>query len=183
MSIGCDDGRVNVEGGEGLDFEYGVIDPNAMGRTAIGDIDGDGYNDVVVHTWGANRGQVSDGRLVWYRYPGWTKLVIRQDVNYFGDGIVIADLDGDGDGDVVTSRGNDKSAQVWWYENLGDSTTSSWTEHNIGTVETNSEVKDIEVHDMDHDGKLDIVVRTKHKVAIYFQDNKAQGSHLFPGQY
>lgn len=183
MTIGCDDARVNdgdcssnidsfnVEGGKGFHFKYEVIDPNAMGRTAIGDIDGDGYNDVVVHTWGSNRGQVSDGRLVWYRYPGWTKLVIRQDVNYFGDGVVIADLDGDGDNDVVTSRGDDKSAQVWWYENLGDSTTSSWIEHNIGTVETNSEVKDIEVHDMDHDDKLDIVVRTKHKVAIYFQDN------------
>lgn len=156
--------------GNTLHFEYAVIDAGIGGRTAIGDIDGDGYNDVVVHTWASNRGKGTDGSVAWYRYPEWTKSIIKDNDHIFGDGVVIVDLDGDGHNDIVTCRGNDNSAQVLWFKNPGGPATSGWTEHKVATVETDSEVKDIEVHDMDLDGKGDIVVRTKHKFAVYFQD-------------
>jgi hypothetical protein len=140
------------------------------GRTAIGDVDGDGENDIVVHTWSSNRGIESDGSVTWYRNPDWKRTFILQNDHLFGDGVVLADLDNDGDNDLVTSKGNDSLAEVWWFENSGKPEVPGWKQSKIATVERGSEMKDVEVHDMDHDGRLDVVVRTKHYLAIYFQD-------------
>jgi hypothetical protein len=152
-----------------VDFEHVVIDKNMGGRTAIGDIDGDGFNDIVVHTWSTDRGKQNDGKIGWYKYPKWQRYGIADSGHIFGDGVLAVDLDLDGDNDVVTAKGSDNEASVFWYENPGGKATSGWKEHKLATVERGSEVKDVEVHDMDHDGKPDVVVRTKHKFAVYFQ--------------
>ena len=47
-----------------VDFERVVIDESIGGRTAIGDIDGDGFNDIVVHTWSSDRGKQNDGKHI-----------------------------------------------------------------------------------------------------------------------
>ncbi len=154
-----------------VEFERVVIDKNIGGRTAIGDIDGDGFNDIVVHTWSSGRGKQNDGKIGWYKYPNWKRYSIVDSGHIFGDGVLAVDLDLDGDNDVVTAKGSDNEASVFWYENPGGKATSGWTEHKVATVERASEVKDVEVHDMDHDGKPDVVVRTKHKFAVYFQES------------
>lgn len=155
----------------GVDFECVVIDESIGGRTAIGDIDGDGFNDIIVHTWSNDRGKQNDGKINWYKYPDWHRYSIVDSGHIFGDGVLAVDLDKDGDNDVVTAKGSDNEASIFWYENPGGKATSGWKEHKLATVETGSEVKDIEVHDMDHDRKPDVVVRTKHKFAIYFQES------------
>lgn len=154
-----------------LDMELSIVDPDGGGRLAIGDLDGDGMNDLVLHTWSTDRGKGSDGSVSWYRYPDWSRHVIRADDHIFGDGIVTVDLDGDGDLDVVTAKGNDNSAQVWWFENPGGEATEGWNEALVAEVETESEVKDLYVADIDHDEKPDVVVRTKHYFALYFQES------------
>ena len=161
LLCGCNEGVLN--------FTHSVIDKSVGGRTAIGDIDGDGYNDIVVHTWSGKRGMENDGRISWYKYPNWQRYTILNEGHIFGDGVLVVDIDADGDNDVVTAKGNDNEAHVFWYENPWGSAISKWKEHKIGTVELGSEVKDIEVHDMDHDGKLDVIVRTKHTFAVYYQ--------------
>jgi hypothetical protein len=153
-----------------LTLEFSVVDPEGDGRLAIGDIDGDGKNDLVLHTWSTNRGQDADGSVSWYRYPDWTRTIIRDDDHIFGDGIELSDVDGDGDLDVVTAKGDDASAQVWWFRNPGGAATEGWTESRVAEVETGSEVKDLYVADVDHDGKPDVAVRTKHYFALYFQE-------------
>jgi len=153
------------------EFEHVAIDKNIGGRTAIGDIDSDGFNDIVVHTWSSDRGKQNDGKIGWYRYPNWKRYSIVDSGHIFGDGVLAVDLDLDGDNDVVTAKGSDNEASVYWYENPGGKATSGWKEHKVATVERGSEVKDVEVHDMDHDGKPDVVVRTKHKFAVYFQES------------
>jgi len=50
-------------------FVYSVVDPAGEGRIVIGDVDQDGKNDLVVHTWSTNRGVDSDGSVTWYRFP------------------------------------------------------------------------------------------------------------------
>jgi len=153
-----------------LSFDYSVVDPDGDGRLAIGDIDGDGHNDLVLHTWSTDRGKDSDGSVTWYRYPDWTRSIIKDGDHIFGDGIVTVDLDGDGDLDVVTAKGNDDSAQVWWFENPGAPATGVWRESKVAEVETESEVKDLYVADIDHDQRPDVAVRTKHYFALYFQE-------------
>jgi len=159
-----------LQAGDKLGFEREIIDADNAGRCAIGDIDGDGFNDVVVHTWGTNRGQEADGTIVWYRYPNWEKTIIKNNAHIFGDEVLAADLDDDGDNDVITCLGSDNSSQVWWFENPGGLATETWPEYHIGTLETKSEIKDIEVHDIDGDGLKDVVARSKHKFAVFFQD-------------
>ena len=112
----------------------------------------------------------SDGSVSWYRYPDWTRFIIKDGDHIFGDGIELVDLDSDGDLDVVTAKGNDNSAQVWWFRNPGGAATEGWTESRVAEVEVGSEVKDLYVADVDHDGKPDVAVRTKHFFALYFQE-------------
>jgi hypothetical protein len=154
-----------------LGFEESVVDAEGAGRLAIGDIDGDGQRDLVLHTWSTDRGKDSDGSVSWYRNPDWTRSIIKDGDHIFGDGIVTVDLDGDGDLDVVTAKGNDNSAQIWWFENPGGAATDGWKESRVAEVETESEVKDLYVADVDHDGRPDVAVRTKHYFALYFQES------------
>ncbi|MFH1427567.1 MAG: FG-GAP-like repeat-containing protein [Patescibacteria group bacterium] len=152
-------------------FNYEVIDADNKGRIAVGDIDGDSKNDIIVHAWGDNRGVTANGTLVWYKYPAWTKNNIVTGRNFFGDEINAVDIDFDGDVDVIAPVGNDNLADVYLYENL-DGRGTSWKETKIGTAATASEVKDVHTHDIDNDGKLDIAVRTKKHAVIFYQNTK-----------
>ncbi len=150
-------------------FETKVLDAANHGRTDIGDINGDGINDIVLHRWDSGDGRNNDGALFWYRSPSWDRYTIKSNTNFFGDEVIIVDLDGDGDNDVVTSKGNRGYTDIWWYRNPGGNATSGWTEHHVGDL-TVTELKDLEVQDMDQDGKLDIVIRNRGKFAVFFQD-------------
>lgn len=78
----------------------------------IVDIDSDGVNDFVI-------GMQREGRsVVWYRYSpaGWTVYVIEDETFNIEAGGTYADVDGDGDFDVV--MGTDHlDNKVWWWEN------------------------------------------------------------------
>lgn len=140
---------------------------NVGGRTAIADIDGDGTNDIVLHTWSSNRGLDNDGSITWWRGPDWDRQAILKEGHLFGDGVVAIDLDEDGDCDVVAAKGDDGLADIYWYENQGSGT--AWTERHVAVAERGSEAKDLEVHDYDGDGLRDLLVRTKHFLIVYYQ--------------
>lgn len=169
-------------GGQIPAFNNIAVTADVSGRVAVGDIDGDGYNDVIVHTWGDCRGFTANGELMWYKYPDWQKISIQSDRKYFGDEIQSVDLDGDGDMDIIapigqattekTCEGSNRAqyGEIYWYENI-DGIGSEWIEHSIGFVDSLSEVKDIHIHDMDNDGKVDIAVRASENIVIFYQDN------------
>jgi len=169
-------------------FSKVIIDPNFLGRTVVADVDGDGKNDVVVHRWGTKRGGTDNGELRWYKYPNWTSTTIKKDPNFFGDAIVAMDIDGNGKTDVVVGKQRDETSEVWVYLQQAN---NQWDEKKISDLEIDSgpgsEIKDIEIHDMDGDGKADIVVRTHSKVAVFFQntnlawDNKIITSETHEG--
>lgn len=86
-----------------IDAEYESVNANV--KEAIGDIDGDGRNDVIISP---AEGYRSGGNhvLAWYRAPEdptgtWTQNVIAPDYNG-GHTVKLGDLDGDGDLDVVS---------------------------------------------------------------------------------
>lgn len=165
--------------GQYPNFTYNNIDTNNSGRMALADIDGDNLPDVVVHRWGSERGLNADGTLTWYRYPDWTPTLIAGNRNFFGDIVEAADLDGDGDKDIITATGSDYESDIWWYEHPGpggDPLTSPWIEHFVGQSAPNSESKDLAIVDIDQDGKLDIVTRQKDDVVIWFMDTLATDS-------
>ena len=91
-------------------------------------------------------------RLVWYRAPGWARSEIAAGHNFTTD-MQAADVDGDGDTDLVTPH-YDEGAVVW-YRNPARG-GGGWTPVEIGRPGT---AHDVEVGDVDGDRRLDVVTR------------------------
>lgn len=120
------------------------------------DLDGDGDEDVVLALGmsGQPGRQQPANQIAWYENAGkegWKKHVIRAP---FEDGFeaVAADLDGDGDIDVVATSWR-KPGRLVWFENAGDP-KDSWTMHLLkGDWHSANQVV---VADLNGDGRLDI---------------------------
>ena len=118
--------------------------PSDMHSKTLGDLNGDGFLDAVVAGTG--------GEIVWYQYPDWQRRTIVSSGGGWTTDLEVADIDGDGDADVVASD-RFSNARVVWIENQGGGL--SWAIRPVGGPDAH----DIEVADLDRDGRLDIVTR------------------------
>jgi hypothetical protein len=133
-------------------FRHVIVDaqnPADPHCKAAGDIDGDGYPDLLAAS-------ASGGGLHWYRYPDWTPSHKIADGSFTTD-MAVGDVDGDGLLDVVIPCG----AGLMWYRNPrasgGDPSAGPWQAINISPDGAN--MHDVELGDLNGDGKLDIVSR------------------------
>ena len=122
-------------------------------RVALADLDGDGDLDVAASSW------VLGNQFAWFENDGspadgqWKKHLIEGNVAETRT-IWAADVDGDGDPDLVGSAtvGN----LVVWYENSGKPATEPWKKHVI------DEAAFAAMHgcavDMDGDGDVDVLM-------------------------
>lgn len=146
----------------------------------VGDFNQDGYPDVALMEGGAHAG----GRftLAWFeQQPGrpWIRHDFVAGITFddFIGSARCADMDGDGDLDLVLTNDGHTTGpiRVYLLENPGKAhCTDPWPIHLIATIE-GVHANDMQVADMDADGKLDVVIRHKvpDAVQILFQDSKS----------
>src|SRR3989454_368179 len=117
--------------------------------TAIAaDVDGDGDQDIVAAEYGANLVALYENNST--EPPIWTKRII--DASAFGPiTVAVADLDGDGDTDVLSANFNEEG--IVWYENKGGS-PPAWTKRLISGIPG---AWAVHAADLDGDGDLDAV--------------------------
>jgi len=152
-------------------FEHIVVDaegPTEPHIKAVGDINGDGIAEVIVPS-------SNGGPLVWYEYPDWTKHVIAPAGTWSCNARVV-DMDGDGDGDLLISDWINNN-RIEWYENPlpdGNPTTDQWKRHTIGSPKAH----DIDIGDIDGDGRMEFVGRWKGDEGskFYIWKQKSDGS-------
>lgn len=120
---------------------------------ALADFDGDGDLDVAASSWRLSN------NFVWFENDGtpadgeWTMRIIEADVAETRM-IRAADIDGDGDADLVGAAREEPV--ICWFENSGDPARIGWKKHIID----GESVQPIhgELVDFDQDGDLDLVM-------------------------
>ncbi len=131
--------------GDGI---HGGVDPRG-----VGDLDGDGDNDVVRgDVWFEN----VDGKgKRWQEHksltpPGGSRP------DRFGLAIKawVCDLDVDGDSDIVQAEADTVDGRVFWFENREKGQT--WVYHGISAEHTEQDFHSLAVADFDSDGDLDV---------------------------
>ena len=151
---------------------------------AVGDLNGDSRGDVVVIEGGKHAG----GRetFAWFESPAsingtWVRHEFGNDsqLRSFLGAAQIADMDNDGDLDLIVSSdnhsGSTRAADLYVYLNPGAaSVNGNWPFHRVTTSTLAlHHINDMEIVDMDGDGKKDIVTRslTPNEIHIFFQNS------------
>lgn len=144
---------------------------NEGGGYATGDIDRDGFVDLVGSIAQEGVGEVLPGTsdvrkdnrmMVWWKNPGngkgdWQRFDVGSGTS--PERCIVADLNGDGKLDIATSDerypGNARNANLTWYEHKGDPAKKGWTKH---IIVTSKSMNSMDAADIDKDGDIDLVV-------------------------
>ena len=156
----------------------------------VGDLNGDGRGDIIA----IEGGKHASGRktFAWFEAPitiqgSWTRHEFgnNSQLRSFLGSAKLADMDGDGDLDLIVSSdnhsGSSKQADLYVYVNPGSgSVTGSWSFHRVtSSTLALHHINDMEIADLDADGKLDIIVRSldPNQIHIFFQNSISSYTH------
>lgn len=155
----------NLDGNGGFSAEQVITGGlNNIRESYVADIDGDGDLDIVTAVWSQNE-------VSWYEnLDGLANFGPKQIIDTTGripEAVIVEDLDGDLDLDVVSVSGD---SEVGWMENL----------NGLGTFGRKRLISrptgppnDFSVDDLDGDGDLDLIVCGSDKVSWYPKINGA----------
>ena len=140
-----------------------LTSPSDPTGIAASDIDGDGDLDILLTSAG-------DGTTNWYENDGNPDPSFSRNIIYTGSwaamDITSADMDNDGDLDIITA--SDALDKVAWFENNGAS-DPTFVRRSIST--SYSSHNDVYVADLDGDGDLDIISVAWYEDALAWYEN------------
>jgi hypothetical protein len=147
---------------DGMTIELAAPRAVAGGHViAGGDLDGDGDGDLAALSFG-----IHDGVWVYECPPSpfsestWSSSLAREGQDDL-ESLVLADLDGDGDLDIVAGNSVPSpkdDTRVWIYRNDGTPFAGRWPQHELAPVlDLNGGAFGLDAADMDNDGDVDIV--------------------------
>ncbi len=147
-------------------FCHTVIDEHPIGThhsiCLVGDIDGDGFEDVVIGNYVIDNS--FEGTIVWYKYPEWRRHVISR-ANLEAGGVLI-DINRDGRLDLVAGQPY-YGHELYWFENPGD-TSKLWNRRVIDN--SFKKYHDQAVGDIDGDGEDELLVASQLGHIIVYYD-------------
>jgi hypothetical protein len=145
-----------------LHFDY----DDTMSDVVAADLDGDGDADVIQ---GALEPQ---GSVAWYENLGGGSFGAKQGIGTVADNVyqvVVVDLNGDGDADVLSASNYDD--RIAWYENLG---AGAFDTHDITTAADRAE--SVFATDLDLDGDPDVLFASSGDDKVAWYENLGGGS-------
>ncbi|QDS98747.1 FG-GAP repeat domain-containing protein [Adhaeretor mobilis] len=156
--------------GDGFAWTKHAIDGSFVGASSINtaDVDGDGDIDVL------GTSQNDDDVAWWENTSGdgsaWTKHTIDSSFD-FARSVITADVDGDGDLDVLALAPWDMEV-TWWENTLGDG--SAWNEHTIDNDLAG--VYSVSTADVDGDGDLDALGAALSGEMVWWENSAGDGT-------
>jgi hypothetical protein len=145
----------------------------------VGDLDKDGINDFLITA------RATAPAIFWYRRgkTGWTKYIVENQLVPIEAGGTVADVDGDGDLDIIA--GADYSDNhVWWWENPYPhfDPNVSWKRHIIKDA-GKGQHHDLIAGDFDGDGKPELVFWNQGALKLYLAKFPADPRNTQPWPY
>jgi len=148
---------------------------SALGARSVfaGDINGDAIVDVLSASWGPTNGNNPDMEFAWYEnafnaqaagnFSSQNVLTIHTSPI----SIIGADMDNDGDMDVLTASYGDNT--VAWIENT-DGAGGAWSQHIISS--SDNAAWDVYPADLDNDGDLDVISASNTSNDVTWYENR-----------
>ena len=144
------------------------------------DVDKDGLNDFVIGSRNA-----PGPSMEWYRRQagGWSKYLIDDTVLNIEAGGAYADIDGDGDLDIVMG-GDYQSNKVWWWENPYPNfdPETPWTRREIKNSGANKHHDEM-FGDFDGDGQVELVFWNQGAQTLFIADIPSDPKSTQPWPY
>ena len=152
-----------------------------ISATNAGDIDGDGYLDIVIRS-----GKSGEAEIAWYKNPmnkqeknaKWQKYRISDDAypsggHSSGSSLLVHDVNRDGKPDVITgAKVQGIGNGLFWWESPKDITSDNWTRYLIAGPDHESGEEyaphDMQITDIDQDQINDLVVAGSSNQGVYW---------------
>jgi len=141
------------------------------------DLDSDGHMDVLAGSVGVNFWTQLTPSLTWYendgklQHPAFTAHTVRRPWHAeWMVSIVTADLDGDGDMDIITGAQEFVGGLVSWYENDGGY-PPRFTEHYVRLSLGSFAVEEVFAADLNGDGHIDVLSAASDADEIAWYEN------------